>query len=55
MLKSKNLHPLTLAESRTPADFALTPPPEAPWTFRVGHKSIVRSEHKTLARQNNPR
>ena len=40
MLKSKNLLRLALAESRTPADFALTSPPEAPWTFRVGNNSI---------------
>lgn len=46
MLKSKNLLRPALAESRTPADFALTSPPEAPWTFRVGHNSIAARNTK---------
>ena len=46
MLKSKDLLRLTLAESRTPADFALTWPPEAPWTFRAGDNSIAARNTK---------
>ena len=46
MLKSKNLLWLTLAESRTPTDFALTSPPWAPWTFRVGDNSIAARNTK---------
>ena len=46
MLKTKNLLRLTLAESPTPADFALTSPPEAPWTFRVGDNSIAARNTK---------
>ena len=46
MLKSKNLLWLTLAESRTPTDFALTSPPGAPWTFRVGDNSIAARNTK---------
>ena len=49
MLKTKNLLRLALAESRTPADFALTSPPEAPWTFRVSDNSTA-ARHTKLCR-----